>query len=103
MIRAFGSSDELDRERLLAAPVARLEPPDDALLAAVLLKLAGDRQLLLGDDVVAWLVSRVERSFAAAGAVVAALDRAGLAAKRRVTIPLAREALQRAVGGGESR
>jgi DnaA regulatory inactivator Hda len=81
------------RSRLLAAPVAHLLPPDDALLSAVLVKLFADRQLQVGEDVVAYLLARLERSFEAAQRAVAALDRAALAAQRRITVPLAREVL----------
>jgi chromosomal replication initiation ATPase DnaA len=80
--------------RLAATPVARLEPPDDALLGAVLVKLFADRQLGVAPDLVDYLVPRIERSFAAAEAVVAALDRAGLARRRPVTARLAAELLR---------
>ena len=81
------------RSRLLAAPVVALQPPDDALLAALLVKLFADRQVAVGAEVLAYLVPRLERSFDAAARVVAALDRAALAAHRPVTVPLAREVL----------
>jgi chromosomal replication initiation ATPase DnaA len=81
------------RSRLLAAPVAWLLAPDDALLSAVLVKLFADRQLPVGEEVIAYLVARLERSFEAARQAVAALDRAALAAQRRVTVPLVREVL----------
>jgi chromosomal replication initiation ATPase DnaA len=79
--------------RLNAAPVARLEPPDDALLAAVLVKLFADRQLAVAPGLIRYLLGRMDRSFAAADALVAALDRAGLARHRRVTARLAAEVL----------
>jgi chromosomal replication initiation ATPase DnaA len=47
----------------------------------------------VGDDLVRWLVVRIERSLAAARDVVAALDAASLARRRPVTIPLAREVI----------
>ncbi len=81
------------RSRLAAAEVARLEAPDDALLAAVLVKLFSDRQLPVGPGVIQYLVARMDRSFAAAEAMVAALDRAGLAGRRPVTVRLAAEVL----------
>jgi chromosomal replication initiation ATPase DnaA len=81
------------RSRLLAAPVVEVAPPDDALLAALLVKLFADRQLRIGAEVVAFLVPRLERSFAAAQRMVAALDQAALAAGRPVTVPLARAVL----------
>ena len=83
------------RSRLRAAPAAAIEPPDDALLGAVLVKLFADRQLRVGREVVAYLTSRMERSFAAAGRLVAALDAAALRDRRPVTLPLAREVVGR--------
>lgn len=80
--------------RLRAAPVARIDPPGDALLAAVMVKQFEDRQLRVGADVVAYLVARMERSFAAAAEMVAALDAAALARRRDITIALAREVLR---------
>lgn len=85
------------RSRLLAMPCVAVAPPDEAFIGALLLKLFADRQLVVGDEVVLYLLSRIERSFAAARRVVAALDRAGLAAQRRITVPMARRVLD-AVG-----
>jgi chromosomal replication initiation ATPase DnaA len=79
--------------RLGAAPVARLEPPDDDLLAAVLVKLFADRQLAVEPGLIRYLVSRMDRAFAAAERLVDALDRAGLARHRPVTVRLAGEVL----------
>ncbi|RMD88740.1 MAG: chromosomal replication initiator DnaA, partial [Alphaproteobacteria bacterium] len=54
--------------RLQAISLARLAPPDDALLAAVLVKLFADRQIRTGPELVTWLARRIDRSFAAAQA-----------------------------------
>lgn len=82
------------RSRLLAAPAVPLSPPDDALLGAVLIKLFADRQVTVAADVIAYLVPRIERSFAAARATATALDAAALAEKRPITVPLARSVLR---------
>jgi chromosomal replication initiation ATPase DnaA len=79
------------RSRLNAAPAVAIGRPDDALIGAVLVKLFGDRQLPVDGEVLAYVLARMERSFAAARTLVAALDRAALAAHRGITIPLARE------------
>ncbi|HLS58634.1 MAG TPA: DnaA/Hda family protein [Paracoccaceae bacterium] len=83
--------------RLRAAVVAELAPPDDALLAAVLVKLFEDRQLEVAPDVIGYLLPRIERSFAGAQAAVAGLDRLALARRRQVTVRLAAEMFGRAV------
>jgi chromosomal replication initiation ATPase DnaA len=79
--------------RLRTAPSVAIAAPDDAVLAAVLVKLLADRQLRPPPEVVAYLVPRMERSFAAASQLAAELDRAALAAKRPITLPLARRVL----------
>ena len=81
--------------RLRTAGVARLDSPDDALLSALLVKLFADRQIAVGPDLICYLLGRIERSFAAAEAAVVALDRAGLARKRPITLRLAAEVLSR--------
>lgn len=83
------------RSRLRAAPAVGVAAPDDALLAAVLVKLFADRQLKPGVEVIAYLLTRMERSLDAARRTVEAIDRASLAARRPVTVPLAREVLAR--------
>lgn len=82
------------RSRLRAAPLLTLQPPDDALLAALLVKHFSDRQLRVGQDVVDYLLSRIERSAAAAAAAVTALDAAALAKRSAITVPLARTVLE---------
>jgi chromosomal replication initiation ATPase DnaA len=82
------------RSRLLASPAVALRPPDDALLAAVLLKLFADRQIDVGQELIAFLLREIERSFDAARHVVERLDAAALAAGRPVTVPFAREVLR---------
>jgi len=77
--------------RLRALPVATLLAPDDAMLRAVIVKLALDRQLALDETVVSYLLTRIERSFAAARAAVIALDNEALRRGRPVTRALAAE------------
>lgn len=80
--------------RLRAAEVAVLEAPDDALLSAVLVKQFMDRQLEVSPDLIQYLLSRIDRSFAAAKATVVALDKAGLSRHRAITPRLAGEVLR---------
>lgn len=70
-----------------------LPPPDDALLVALAAKQFADRGLTPDPRVLAWLTTHTERSAAAIRAAVARLDAAALAAKRPITVPLARETL----------
>ncbi|GAA0294346.1 P-loop NTPase family protein [Rhodovulum strictum] len=81
--------------RMQAAATAQLNPPDDALLAAVLVKLFADRQLAVTPQLIGYLVGRMERSFAAAAETVAAIDREALATGHRPGIRLARTVLDK--------
>jgi chromosomal replication initiation ATPase DnaA len=80
--------------RLRVVPAVTLAPPGDTLIAAVLVKQFADRQLMLDEDTVAYLLPRLERSLAAARAIVSALDRTALSRGRRITRALAAEVLR---------
>ena len=77
--------------RLRALPVVALEAPDDALLRAVIVKLFADRQLAVDENLVGFLLNRIERSFGAAREAVRKLDQEALRLKRPVTRSLAGE------------
>lgn len=79
--------------RLRAAPVALIRPPEDSLLAAILVKLFYDRQLQVGEDVIRYILPRMERSFAAARDLVQRADTVALAQKRPISVPLMRQVL----------
>jgi chromosomal replication initiation ATPase DnaA len=79
--------------RLRAMQLVMLGAPDDDLLRRVLSKLFADRQLDVDPGVIAYIATRMERSFAAANRIVAALDAAALAGGRGVTRKLAAEVL----------
>lgn len=80
--------------RLRASLTIGIDEPDDELLSSILVKSFHDRQLNISDDVVRYLVPRMERSFAAAQDIVERADRAALANKRAVTVQLMRGLLQ---------
>ena len=80
--------------RMEGAPLARIAPPDDRTLRAVLVKLFSDRQLAPSPRVIDFLTLRMDRSFAAARDLVARLDAAALAEGRAVTQGLAARVLQ---------
>ncbi len=81
------------RSRLRATPSVEIEQPDEAVLAALIVKLFGDRQLAVEPSVIAYMLRHMERSFEAAATAVAAIDRLALAKQRKVTRPLAAAAL----------
>ncbi len=80
--------------RLRAVPVVRLEPPDDQLLRALIVKFCADRQLVVDESVVSYLLPRIERSFVAARRAVERLDAEALRRGRPITRALAVEVMR---------
>lgn len=81
------------RSRLDAVRVVAMEAPDDEVLAAILRARFAERSITPGEEVIDYLVRRIDRSAAAASNVVDRLD----ALHRPVTRALARQVLD--VGG----
>jgi chromosomal replication initiation ATPase DnaA len=82
--------------RLKALPIVALAPPDDVLLRALLVKLFADRQLAVDESLIGYVAMRIERSFAAARAVVARLDDEAMRQKRPLTRALAADVMREA-------
>ena len=81
--------------RLAAIPAIAVAAPDDALLAAILVKHFADRRQTVGDDVIDFLVRHIEQSFTVAAETAAAIDLAALSSHRRITLPLVRDVIGR--------
>jgi chromosomal replication initiation ATPase DnaA len=80
------------RSRLNSVRVISMAPPDDVVLAAILRTRFAEHSITPGDEVIDYLVQRIDRSAAAAGEIVARLD----AQHRPVTRALARQVLDEA-------
>ncbi|GAA4813081.1 regulatory inactivation of DnaA Hda protein [Sphingosinicella ginsenosidimutans] len=91
------------KSRLAATPHVEILPPDDALIAQLIVKLLGDRGIAVSNEIADYLVPRIERSHVAVLSAVDILDQAMLSHHRRMTVPLARRALEEARMVGRSR
>ena len=81
------------RSRLAQCARIALQPLDDGGRAEVLRLRARRRGLQFDEAAIAWLLRRAGRDLAGLTAQLDALDRASLAAQRRVTVPFLREVL----------
>ncbi len=81
--------------RLNTATLAKIGPPDDELLAAVLVKQFSDRQLMINSELVAYVQSRIERSFKALGDFVSIADELSLSKKSSVSLALVRKVIEK--------
>ncbi|KJS15454.1 MAG: hypothetical protein VR78_08920 [Hoeflea sp. BRH_c9] len=87
--------------RLKAATVVEIAEPDEDLLAQVLVKLFADRQVIVDDRIIRWLVARMERSLSAALAIVTRLDQLSLARGSKITRAMAAEVMAEMDAGGD--
>jgi chromosomal replication initiation ATPase DnaA len=84
------------RSRLAATPQVELGAPDDALIGQLIIKLLGDRGIAAPLELADFLVPRIERSYVSVIMIVDILDRVMLSHHRRMTVPLAKRALEEA-------
>jgi chromosomal replication initiation ATPase DnaA len=77
--------------RMRAVPTVALAAPDDALLRALIIKLALDRQIAVDESLVSYVAHRIERSFVAAHHAIQRLDEEAMRQHRPVTRALAVE------------
>ena len=75
------------KSRVLSIPSFALTTPDAELLPILLLKAFSDRQLKISNEIVDYIIPRIERSFQEVQKVVSIIDRAALAEKKTITIP----------------
>jgi chromosomal replication initiation ATPase DnaA len=80
-----------------------LLPPDDAMVADLLMAHAEQRRLTLGEGAAAYLVPRIERTHAAIEAVVDAIDRLSLERQAAPTMSVWRDALEAVQGPEQGR
>jgi chromosomal replication initiation ATPase DnaA len=88
----IGLPDLLSRVQTIS--IAQLISPDEALMAAVLIKLFSDRQIAVPPNLIAYLTPRIDRSIGAARDLVAQLDALALSLGRPVTRALAATLLE---------
>ncbi len=81
--------------RMQGTTTATLSEPDDTLLTVLLGKLFADRQLVPTPDTIPYLVKQIDRSYASARELVAALDTASLAQKKPITRAFASKFLKK--------
>lgn len=86
------------RSRLSWGAAYHLQPLADDDKIALLQAEAGRRGLQLADGVASYILQRCPRSTAELFALLDRLDRAALAAQRRLTLPFVREQLQHDLG-----
>lgn len=86
--------------RLLATPLATIAMADDIVLAAAMRKQFADRQLKVEEEVIAYLLPRMERSLSQIQLLVTRIDEAALQNHKNITVPFVRKLLETDREGG---
>ena len=82
------------QSRLNIIPSVAIGEPDDAMLAALLVKLFNDRQIMISQDVLNYTLQNMQRSFSFAIKLVKEIDLISLAKKRAVSTTIVKEAIE---------
>tara|TARA_B100000700_G_C14209410_1_gene474108 strand:- start:16 stop:489 length:474 start_codon:yes stop_codon:yes gene_type:complete len=75
------------KSRVRSMAVIELKKPDDQLLELLFKKLFTDRQIKVNDEVVKFLLKRVERNFKDVQNLVDEIDIQSFANKKEITVP----------------
>ena len=86
------------RSRLAQCQLVALRALDDEGRAEVLRQRATSRGLIFDEAALEWLLRRYSRDLSELGALFERLDRASLAAQRRLTVPFLRQVLETPAG-----
>ena len=81
------------RSRWRSIPVVTIDPPDDTLLKATLVKHFADRQLDVSPEVINFIALNIDRAMSVARQSVDAIDSYALATGHRITRRLAKKVL----------
>lgn len=81
------------QSRLNIVPAFEISEPDDEMLSALIIKLFGDRQLIVAPEIITYMLKNMQRSFAYCNKLVAEIDNISLIRKRAVTLSIVKEAI----------
>lgn len=82
------------QSRLNILPAIEIKAPDDMMLRALIVKLFNDRQLLISPDILEYIISNTERSFAYVENLVREIDEISLAYKTTVNYKVVKKAIE---------
>lgn len=79
------------KSRLSWGQVYQIKPPNEELKIRILKQKAKARSFDLGDDVIEYIIRRVDRDLPSLIKILDEIDHASLAAKRKITVPFVKE------------
>ena len=80
--------------RLNSLPSIAISEPDDMMLMMLIVKLFNDRQIIIGEDILTYIVNNAERSFAYIRDLVKEIDEVSLAYQSAVNYNVVKKAME---------
>ncbi len=80
--------------RLSTIPTATISQPDDEMLTALIAKLFNDRQIIISQEILNYILKNTERSFDYVARLIDEIDEISWIYGRAVSIPIVREAIK---------
>ena len=80
--------------RLNMLPSVEIKEPDDFMLQMLIVKLFNDRQIIIGEDILAYIINNTRRSFAYVRDLVKEIDEISLAYHSAVNYNIVRKAIE---------
>ncbi|MBP3687248.1 MAG: hypothetical protein J6J35_02660 [Alphaproteobacteria bacterium] len=81
------------RSRLNIIPTVEILQPDDTMLTALIAKLFNDRQIIISQDILDYILKHTERSFDYVARLIEEIDDISWTYGRAVSIPIVKDAL----------
>ena len=88
--------------RLNMVPSIAIKEPDDTMLTMLIVKLFNDKQIIISQEVLTYIIHNIERSFSFAIKLVEEVDYISLARKRAVSISIVKEAIENLLSNVQS-
>ena len=82
------------RSRLNIIPTVEIQQPDDDMLIALIAKLFNDRQIIISQEILNYILKYSERSFSYITKLIEEIDEISWRYGRAVSIPIVKEAIQ---------
>lgn len=82
------------QSRLNIIPAVAIGEPDDEMLSALIVKLFNDRQIMISQEILNYILQNIERSFSFAIKLVEEADFISLAKKRAMSVSIIKEAIE---------
>ena len=81
------------QSRLKAMPIVKIDQPDDQLLKILIKRLFSSKQIVIDDNIVDFLINRIERNIFYVQNIIKAIDEISLRDHKKITISFVKQVI----------